>query len=182
MPDGKGQAYWKQLQARRRRRSNDSDATSTKSSSKRSPSRSPDLDGVENQEAESSLKYPKLSITSSFNSQVTDAGRQPDFGFNENLALNGGSLVIPEKDTSTNHDTSPQPRHESGWDSPNIEAGPKFAKKPDSEVTLPPRRSLFANPVRPPPLSDSSSDEDLPSLHQLSQVREVLSRCSDAGA
>jgi hypothetical protein len=156
VPVGKAQAYWNQLQPRKRRRSNDSDATSTKSSPKRSPARSLGIDGAEEREAESSLKYPKLPMNSSFTSQVTDAGRQPDFHFDESIALNDDSIIIPDNDTST---SSNQP-----------EQGSSKLKDGADIATVPPKRSLFTKVIRPPPLPNSSSDEDLPSLKQLSQV------------
>ncbi|KAI9055804.1 hypothetical protein LZ554_000744 [Drepanopeziza brunnea f. sp. 'monogermtubi'] len=162
LPVGKAQAYWNQLQPRKRRRSNDSDATSTKSSPKRSPARSLGIDGAEEKEAESSLEYPKLPTNSSFTSQVTDAGRQPDFHFGESIALNDDSIIIPDNDTST---SSNQPEQGSS----------KFKDGADI-ATVPPKRSLFTKVVRPPPLPNSSSDEDLPSLKQLSQRAATIKR------
>ncbi|EKD17086.1 uncharacterized protein L3040_000388 [Drepanopeziza brunnea f. sp. 'multigermtubi'] len=162
LPVGKAQAYWNQLQPRKRRRSNDSDATSTKSSPKRSPARSLGIDGAEEMEAESSLKYPKLPTISSFTSQATDAGRQPDFHFDESIALNDDSIIIPDNDTST---SSNQPEQGSS----------KFKDGADI-ATVPPKRSLFTKVVRPPSLPDSSSDEDLPSLKQLSQRAATIKR------
>jgi hypothetical protein len=46
-------------------------------------------------ESNTSLQYPKLSVGSSFSSQITDHGRQPDFDFEDTTALGIDTPSIP---------------------------------------------------------------------------------------
>ncbi|CAL3968500.1 unnamed protein product [Diplocarpon coronariae] len=165
---GRAQAYLEQLQPRKRRRSNDSDATSTPSNPKSSPERLCGLD-VENK-SDASLQYPTLPENSSFTSQVTDHGRQPDFIFDDSVAENMEPPMIPDIDVGT-----PQPDHETAFDSWKTKVKADSVKHGKSEVKLPPKNLPFERVIHASSSSDSDK-YDLPSLQELSQRSTTIER------
>ncbi|KAG9231418.1 hypothetical protein BJ875DRAFT_469585 [Amylocarpus encephaloides] len=68
--------------------------TSDDASGSNNPSYGFSLDGIDEREPDS-IEYPKLSVSSSFTSQVTDHGRQPDFNFDESVATNADTSMLP---------------------------------------------------------------------------------------
>ncbi|KAG4430231.1 hypothetical protein IFR05_014287 [Cadophora sp. M221] len=169
VPIGKAQAYWEQWQARKRRRSNDSDSeyedakTSARSSTKTSPERS--AKSTEEKDADTSVKYPKLSLGSSFTSQVTDHGRQPDF---DDTAMTMDSPSIPNLEADNPLNRSPQPDLENGQRLNG--KGKGRASETATDAELPPTKETTQAPIKMPEVpSDDSSDDELPSLEALSQ-------------
>ena len=83
VPISKAQAMWEALQPMNRRISIDS-----AESSKSSPGPPLLLEGANEKDSNESIKYPNLSIGSSFTSNVADHGRQPDFDFGDSAEGN----------------------------------------------------------------------------------------------
>lgn len=55
-----------------------------------------------------SVGYPKLSVGSSFTSQISDHGRQPDVVFDDSTALYGDVTKTITEESSVNHDNGAQ--------------------------------------------------------------------------
>lgn len=76
---GKAQQLWEALQPKSRRSSVSSQG------SKASPGPATGLGGAD----DTNVQYPKLSVGSSFTSQISDHGRQPDVNFDDSAGLSG---------------------------------------------------------------------------------------------
>jgi hypothetical protein len=102
---GKAQKLWEGLQPKRKRRKS---ADSSASSSKASPGPAFGLDGVDETP---SVRYPKLSLGSSFTSQVTDHGRQPDFSFDDTAGISAGTskALTPINDFHPDEESEHEP-------------------------------------------------------------------------
>ena len=87
------QEMWEALQPKNRRNG--------ASSSAASPKPSLGLDGTSEKDSTTSIQYPKLSVTSSFTSQVSDHGRQPDPTFDDSVITNGDTPKAPAFETDT---------------------------------------------------------------------------------
>lgn len=84
VPISKAQAMWETLQPKNRRTSADFSAESSKTST--GPALL--LGGTNEKDSNETVQYPKLSVGSSFTSQVADHGRQPDFNFDDSAEVN----------------------------------------------------------------------------------------------
>ena len=171
VPIGKAQAYWEQWQARKRRRSSesDSDYEDAKTSTRNSPGRSQtSLDNA----PDASVNYPKLSLNSSFTSQVTDHGHQPEADI-EDTVLTVDSPVLPSPEPSILFNRPPQPNQRTN------DKGK--GKSVEAEIELPRTKvssQFVPAPIKMPTMpSDDSSDDELPSLEVLSQVRYTHALC-----
>jgi hypothetical protein len=135
-----------------------------------SPNKSPDpfgLDGmdendtsVQYHENETSVQYPKLSVGSSFTSQVTDNGRQPDFNFDDSTTVNVETPKMPglDDDEGAATDVEPElPSHESIEEDLSV-------NQPDDSIAVEPKLPARKPAVEADVLEDDS--EDLPSLDE----------------
>ncbi len=86
VPLGRAQALWESLQPKSRRTSNDSSIGSEDISQEVSLTHA----APEEKDSNTSVQYPKLSVSSSFASQIADHGRQPDYDFRDSTATNSG--------------------------------------------------------------------------------------------
>ncbi|KAF8854156.1 hypothetical protein BDZ45DRAFT_747814 [Acephala macrosclerotiorum] len=101
-PASKAQDLWEQLKPKLRSKSADSEVESTKTS----PDRALGLDGVDERDSIAAIQYPKLSVTSSFTSQIQDHGRQPDFDFDDSVAIGADTPRAAELDGNITRDIS----------------------------------------------------------------------------
>jgi hypothetical protein len=104
------------------------------------PEPSTGLGGTEEKDSNTSIRYPKLSITSSFTSQVSDHGRQPDINFDDSAMTNGDASKV----TAFEDD---------------IFSNPADDLISDVEQELLSHKSGGANDQRQPPDASSSNDE-----------------------
>jgi hypothetical protein len=121
------------------------------------------LDGADERES-NSVEHPKVSVNSSFTSQVTDHGRQPDFDFNDSTIIVGGnsaSNLIAGLDE----------------DNGNLQASKPTPKKISGKVVPPEKSTLLSRDIvdkrarrsHTKELSDDY-DSDLP------EIREIASQ------
>ncbi|TAQ90892.1 hypothetical protein B7494_g800 [Chlorociboria aeruginascens] len=97
VPVSEAQAIWEALQPRRRSQS--------------PTTRIFGHDGVDESNSNTSVQYPKLSIGSSFTSQITDHGRQPDFNFDDSAQLNDDTPKVPTDEEDLTELPSKKPAH-----------------------------------------------------------------------
>jgi hypothetical protein len=88
-PIAKAQAMWDALQPKDGK---------TSDSSRASPGPSMGLDGTNEKDSNTSIQYPKLSVTSSFSSQFSDHGRQPDIFDDSAMANDDTPKVTASED------------------------------------------------------------------------------------
>jgi hypothetical protein len=140
---GKAQKLWDGLQPKKRRKSADSSA----SSSKASPEPAFGLDGVDETP---SVRYPKLSVGSSFTSQVTDHGRQPDFNFDDTAGLSADNSKAHtpmndfHPDVESEHEPSISETNKKSHVEPDLPAGKKFNIADDGDSSdFPPVEEVY---------------------------------------
>ena len=171
---GKAQELWEALQP--------TSSTSSVSSkgSKASPGPATALDGAN----DTSVEYPKLSIGSSFTSQVSDHGHQPDVNFEESTGLTGGTPKAPtfEDDSFMNQADDPMTDVEQELP-PNKSANPNNDQQKQADPFLDngeldvPRMSRMNEPVKSRSKtlevvqSSPSSDDDFPTLEEFLSQR-----------
>ncbi|CZR53317.1 uncharacterized protein PAC_03195 [Phialocephala subalpina] len=190
-PVSKAHDLWEQLKPKNRTKSPDSEAESTRTS----PDRAFGLDGVD--ERDSTVQYPKLSGTSSFTSQIQDHGRQPDFDFDDSVAIGGDTPKAADFDADITRDLSPQrtpqpsqsriadaepspepasERQPSNFKavSPLVIEKDPFDSMSDSEPVLPAPKvdnPKAAKPTSPTVLADPDSEDELPARKAVSKER-----------
>jgi hypothetical protein len=141
---GKAQRLWKGLQPKRKRRKS---ADSSASSSKASPEPAFGLDGVDETP---SVRYPKLSVDSSFTSQVTDHGRQPDFNFDDTAGISAGTSKAPtpindfHPDVESDHEPSISETNSKTHVEPDLPARKTFNIADDGDSSdFPPVEEMY---------------------------------------
>lgn len=184
VPISKAQELWLQLQPKSRRSSIDS-AASGEILQEISQASSMGMDGTNNKGSNTSIEYPRLSAAaSSFRSQITDHGRQPDFDFDDSALLN---IDIPK--ISNSERTSPnsitRSIHELDVASTKPVSGamdkqPLIDALSDSEAELPTRNPVGArvnNPSYVQDIQEVDTDSDpFPTLEALSQQSHTLKK------
>ncbi|KAE8452736.1 hypothetical protein EG329_013008 [Mollisiaceae sp. DMI_Dod_QoI] len=181
-PIGRAQALWEALQPKARKKTPDSDAESTRTS----PDPVLQLDGVDEKGSNTSVQYPKLSAASSFTSQITDHGHQPDFNFDDSGAIGNDASKAVDSDAEIMDNYSPEPHHKR--QPSRFEAASKIAVNDDpfdsmSDLEPSPPARIIGNqkriepPPRPAVPDDPSTDDDtFPSLEALSQQSATIKR------
>jgi hypothetical protein len=185
LPPSKGLQAWQALQQRKRSPTPASDVENSKTSP--GPGLSLGLDGADERESIASVRYPGLSVGSSFTSQVADHGRQPDFDFEDTLNLsadrpNAGGLDFYK----LSHDPQPDVESEAARSATPKEATNSSSVEIDmsdvDEPELPPRESdnEYKAPQRNSPEileDDPSSDESvLPTIEKMASSQKAMKR------
>lgn len=123
-------------------------------------------------ENDRSVVYPELIVGSSFTSQVTDHGRQPDFNFDDSTTTSVETPKVPSLDVDEGPSTDAEPglpTHQSNEDSLVID-------QPDDSVfvepELPARKPTIIPEVETN-VSDDDSSDDLPPPGSLFSQRSV---------
>jgi hypothetical protein len=177
LPPSRGLQALQALKQRKRSPTPSSDLETSKASPV--PRLSFGLDGVDERESLASIRYPELSVGSSFTSQVADHGRQPDFNFEDTLDLN---LDTPKAASIEYDEMSIGPRPDLPRPGPQKEVTNSKLKEVGmsdiDEPELPPRKSL--NSYKVPESSsedDHSSDElELPTIEEMVSSQMAMKR------
>lgn len=147
----KAQELWAKLQTKARRLSIDSDG------SRKSPESTVQTTGLhvsdDTSSNDKSVDYPKLSVGSSFISQISDHGRQPDITFDDSVGLNGDTPKAPDFDDNSFMNQADEAT--------------------DVEEELPPHKATPAS-SRKPMLPDSFVDDENLELPQRSSTPDIL--------
>ncbi|KAE9375522.1 hypothetical protein N431DRAFT_454155 [Stipitochalara longipes BDJ] len=145
------------------------------------------VDGADERESIASVKYPELSVGSSFTSQIADHGHQPDFEDSLDLSANTPKGPSSEFDELL-HDLQPNVVSEAARSaSPNeaIESESVEVVTSDIEIDgpdLPPKRSVnkinAPQQANPETLEDDPSSEDLvlPTIEEMASSQKALER------
>jgi hypothetical protein len=177
LPPSKGLQAWQALKQRKRSPTPGSDAETSKASP--APGLSCGLYGADERESIASVRYPELSVGSSFTSQVADHGRQPDFNFEDALELSVDTPTAAGLDYDASHDPQPDVESEAARSAPsnevpNSNSAEVFMSDSD-EPELPPRKlvNTYKSPQRNSPeiLEDDLSSDEL----VLSTIEELAS-------
>jgi hypothetical protein len=181
LPPSRGLQALQALKQRKRSPTPSSDVETSKTSPV--PRLSFGLDGVDERELVASVRYPELSVGSSFTSQVADYGRQPDFTFEDTLDLNPDT---PKAASLEYDDMLTGPRPDLPRPAPQEEVTNSESKEGDmsdiDEPELPPRKSV--NTYKVPERSsyesredDLSSDElELPTIEEMVSSQMAMKR------
>ncbi|KAG0652943.1 hypothetical protein D0Z07_0132 [Hyphodiscus hymeniophilus] len=176
---GRAQEMWEALQP------TDGKTSVQNVTSNVSPGPSGGLDGSNEKESSTFIQYPKLSVTSSFTSQVSDHGRQPDVTFDDSIITNIDIPKVPafENDSFMNQGDEPMtdseepelPLHSS---SSSKQKQREDAMDWDGEPELPPKLTIndFAKSrsITPDVLRGSPSSDDMfPSLEEVLSQRDT---------
>jgi hypothetical protein len=184
---GKAQSMWEALQPKNRKAKVDSPG-----SSRASPGPSAGLDGANEKDSNTPIQYPKLSVRSSFTSQVSDHGRQPDIDFDDSAMVSTDTTKVAavEDDTFLNHpddaiqNLSQNYRHTNRLSSNHEQQADESASdescdSDDVDEPIAPRKSAAIGSPQsrsktPDVLQGSpSSDESFPSLHEVLSQRDT---------
>jgi hypothetical protein len=129
------------------------------------------LDDVNGSDSNATVRYPKLPVGSSFTSQISDHGHQPDADFDDSTALDVNSLKAPMEESSNQQDGA------TGVDFslPALKSAAEDTVS-DAEPELPrnPTKKLPASKGKGREIEEdlSSSDDSLPSLEVVFSQRE----------
>lgn len=172
LPPSRGLQALQALKQRKRSPTPSSDVETSKASP--IPRLSFRLDGVDERDSIASVRYPELSVGSSFTSQVADHGRQPDFNFEDTLDLNPDT---PKAASLECDDMSTGPRPDLPRSGPQKEVTNSKLKEVDmsdiDEPELPPRQPV--NTYKVPKRSSSEIREDDHSSDELPTIEEMVS-------
>jgi hypothetical protein len=183
LPPSKGLQAWQALQQRKRSPTPASDVENSKTSP--GPSLSLGLDGADERESITSVRYSGLSV-GSFTSQVADHGRQPDFDFDDTLNLSAdrpkaGGLYFDK----LSHDPQPDVESEAARSATSKEATNSSSVEIDmsnvDEPELPPGESdnEYKTQRNSPEIleDDPSSDESvLPTIEEMASSQKEMKR------
>ena len=178
VPIGRAQALWEQLAGPKSRRASD-DTSATSEIISQEPALSP----IAPQTADvsnTSIQYPKLSMGSSFTSQVTDHGRQPDYTFEDSTVnVDTPKNLSADKGTSSKdyeHIDSASSAEPVIPVSKTMGNKQNFDRLSDSEPELPTRNPVNGIASSASHVQDAeeepSSDFDFPDLKTLSQISQ----------
>jgi hypothetical protein len=145
------------------------------------------LDGADERESIPSVRYPGLSVGSSFTSQVADHGRQPDFDFEDTLNLSADRPKAGGLDfDKLSHDPPPDVESEAARSATPKEATNSSSVEIDmsdvDEPELPPGESdnEYNTPQRNSPEileDDPSSDKSvLPTIEEMASSQKEMKR------
>ena len=166
---GEAQRMWEALQPKKQKEPPSMDAQTPKQSPRTELPFA--LDGVDEKGETVVVEYPKLSTGSSFTSQISDHGRQPDIAFDDSALLNDDAPKGPNfEDDSFRPDDVMTDAEPELPNSANADANGGVAS--DSEPKLPSRRAVNGSSrVRgiSPALSTDGSSPLLPLYEALSQ-------------
>ncbi len=172
MPPSRGLQALQALKQRKRSPTPSSDVETSKASPV--PRLSFGLDGVDERESVASVRYPDLSVGSSFTSQVADHGRQPDFNFEDNLDLHPDT---PKAVSLEYDDMSTGPRPDLPRPGPPKEVANSNLKEVDmsdiDEPELPSRKSVNTYKV---PERSSSDELELPTIEEMVSSQMAMKR------
>lgn len=170
-PLGTALQLWQQFQPRKRSATPNSGAESSKTS----PDPGLGLDGADDRESIASVHYPKLSVGSSFTSQVAvpDHGRQPDFDFEDSADLTADTQKEPDADGhGFSHDTRKDADPVGAClASPREVMNSKSMEDPlsDIEPDLPPKKPADKHAFAQRKIRDILEDDpdDLPTIQEI---------------
>lgn len=185
----KAQELWEALQPTSRKTSFGSQ------SSKASPRPSLGLDGTNEKDSTISVKYPKLSVGSSFTSQISDHGRQPDVNFDDSALTNGDTPkpAVFEDDTFMRqrdgpisdieqglpfHKSAISSNNEQQQDDPFSDESPQPDDPFPNNEPQPPRKARINESAKsrsktPEVLLGSPLDDAFPTLGEVSSQRDT---------
>jgi hypothetical protein len=185
LPPSKGLQAWQALKLRKRSPTPASDVENSKTSP--GPGLSLGLDGADERESIPSVRYPGLSMGSSFTSQVADHGRQPDFDFEDTFNLSADKPKAGGLDfDKLSHDPQPDVESEAARSATPKEVTNSSSVEIDmsdvDEPEQPPRES--DNEYKAPQWNcpeiledDPSSDESvLPTIEEIASSQKAIKR------
>ncbi|KIN05719.1 hypothetical protein OIDMADRAFT_49234 [Oidiodendron maius Zn] len=117
-------------------------------------------DAVNGQDINGSVQYPKLTVGSSFISQISDHGRQPDPLFDDSTVVDGGLLKASTEASLPNHDID---RQQADYVVTDIE--PELPSQPVSSGSAGAKGKEI--------LPDLPSSDDFPPLEVVLSQRDV---------